>query len=401
MSETPEQKARREIDTDLTASGWLVQDREDLDLTAGRGIAVREFPMKPGFGFADYLLYLDRKAIGAIEAKAEGTLTGVEPQSTKYAAGLPDNLPAHKRPLPFLFESNGAVTYFTNGLDPVPRSRQIFSFPRPEMLTEWVGQPAQLRARLKQLPPLDESRLWKVQARAIHNLEASFARADPRALIQMATGSGKTFTAVNIAYRLLKFGGAKRILFLVDRANLGKQTEDEFANFEPSADPRKFPQLYTVQRLKTNSINPASKVVITTIQRLYSMLKGDTEFDTGNEEGSAFDTAKPWRGAPPPDVVYNAGIPPEFFDFIIVDECHRSIYELWSQVLLYFDSFLVGLTATPAGKTIGFFNQNLVMQYGHDEAVSDGVNVNFDVYRIRTRVTEQGATIEAGASVIA
>ena len=395
MVETPEQKARGEIDADLTAAGWLVQDRDDLDLTAGRGIAVREFPMKPGFGFADYLLYLDRKAIGAVEAKAEGTLTGVEAQSAKYAAGLPDNLPAHTRPLPFLFESNGSVICFTNGLDPTPRSRQVFNFPRPEALAEWMAQPVQLRARLKALPELDASRLWKVQARAIGNLERSFAEADQRALIQMATGSGKTFTAVNVAYRLLKFGGAKRILFLVDRGNLGRQTEDEFANFEPPDDPRKFPTLYTVQRLKTNSINPAAKVVITTIQRLYSMLKGEAEFDAGNEEGSAFDSAKPWQGEPP-DVVYNAGIPPEFFDFIIVDECHRSIYELWSQVLLYFDAFLIGLTATPAGKTVGFFNQNLVMQYGHDEAVTDGVNVDFDVYRIRTRVTERGATIEAG-----
>jgi type I restriction enzyme R subunit len=242
---------------------------------------------------------------------------------------------------------------------------------------------------------LDDSALWKVQAKAIRNLEQSFADAHSRALIQMATGSGKTFTSVTVAYRLLRYASAKRILFLVDRSNLGKQAEDEFADFEPSDDPRKFPQLYTIQRLKTNSINPAAKVVITTIQRLYSMLKGETEFDPGNEEGSGFDSAKPWQGDPP-DVVYNAAIPPEFFDFIIVDECHRSIYELWAQVLLYFDSFLIGLTATPAGKTIGFFNQNLVMQYGHDEAVSDGVNVDFDVYRIRTRVTEGGATIVAG-----
>src|SRR5437867_9274643 len=169
MPQTPEQKARGEIDANLTAAGWLVQSRDELDLAAGRGIAVREFPMKSGFGFADYLLYLDRKAVGAVEAKAEGTLTGVEPQSAKYAAGLPDNLPAHKRPLPFLFESNGSVTYFTNSLDPVPRSRQVFNFPRPETLAEWVAQPAALRARLKQLPELDESRLWKVQARAIRN----------------------------------------------------------------------------------------------------------------------------------------------------------------------------------------------------------------------------------------
>ncbi len=397
MPEAPEQKARREIDAKLIASGWLVQDRADLDLTAGRGIAVREFPMKSGFGFADYLLYLDRKALGAVEAKAEGTLTGVEAQSAKYAAGLPDNLPAHRRPLPFLFESNGSVTFFTNGLDPKPRSRKIFSFPRPETFAESLSQLYQLRARLTHLPPLDETGLWKVQAQAISNLEASFAKADPRALIQMATGSGKTYTAVSAAYRLLKFGGAKRVLFLVDRGNLGKQAEDEFANYTPTDDPRKFPTLYTVQRLKSNSINPAAKVVITTIQRLYSMLKGEAEFDAENEEGSGFDSAKPWKGEPP-DVVYNAGIPPEFFDFVIVDECHRSIYELWAQVILYFDSFLVGLTATPAGKTIGFFNQNLVMQYGHDEAVTDGVNVDFDVYRIRTRITEQGATVIADDS---
>jgi type I restriction enzyme, R subunit len=394
MPETPEQKARHQIDVDLGAAGWLVQSRDELDLTAGRGVAVREFKMKQGFGFADYLLYLDRKAVGAVEAKAEGTLTGVESQSEKYAAGLPENLPAERRPLPFLFESNGEVTYFTNGLDPSPRSRKVFNFPRPETLAECLTQSLQLRGRVRTLPAIDDSKLWSVQTHAIKNLETSLGRGDPRALIQMATGAGKTFTAVNLAYRLLKFGGAKRILFLVDRGNLGKQAEDEFANFEPPDDTRKFPALYTVQRLKTNSINPAAKVVITTIQRLYSMLKGEAEFDPGNEEGSAFDSAKPWQGEPP-DVVYNAGIPPEFFDFVVVDECHRSIYELWAQVLLYFDSFLIGLTATPAGKTIGFFNQNLVMQYGHDEAVTDGVNVDFDVYRIRTRVTEQGSTIVA------
>ena len=379
----------------LETAGWLVQDLDKLDLSAGRGVVAREFPMKPGFGSADYVLYLDFHAVGAIEAKAAGTLTGVEAQTAKYAEGLPDNLYAPHRPLPFLFESNGTVTYFTNGLDPAPRSRQVFNFPQPETLADVIARPKQLRALLKELPPVDESRLWSVQARAILELERSFANAHPRALIQMATGSGKTFTAVNVAYRLLKFGGAKRILFLVDRSNLGRQTEDEFANFSPPDDPRKFPTLYTVQRLTTNAINPAANVVITTIQRLYSMLKGEEDLAAGNEEGSAFDSAMPWR-AEPPEVAYSAAVPPELFDFLIVDECHRSIYDLWSQVLLYFDSFVVGLTATPSGKTIGFFNQNLVMQYGHDQAVVDGVNVDFDVYRIRTEITEKGATIKAG-----
>ena len=395
MTDTPEQRARRAIDANLEAAGWLVQDLEELELTAGRGVAAREFPMKPGFGSADYVLYLDYQAVGAIEAKAQGTLTGVEAQTAKYAAGLPDNLPVPRRPLPFLFESNGTVTYFTNGLDPAPRSRQVFNVPRPETLADLLARPMQFRARLQALPPLDESRLWSVQARAIRKLERSFADAHPRALIQMATGSGKTFTAVNVAYRLLKFGGAKRILFLVDRSNLGRQTEDEFANFTPPDDSRTFPALYTVQRLATNAINPAANVVITTIQRLYSMLKGEAAFDAGNEEDSSFDAAQPWHGAPP-EVTYNAAVSPELFDVVIVDECHRSIYDLWSQVLLYFDAMMVGLTATPAGKTIGFFNQNLVMQYGHDEAVVDGVNVDFDVYRIRTEVTEKGATIKVG-----
>ena len=399
MVNTPEQRARRVIDANLEAAGWLIRDLDDLDLSAARGIAVREFPMKPGFGSVDYVLYLDYQVVGAIEAKPEGTLTGVEAQTAKYAAGLPDSLPAPRRPLPFLFESNGSVVFFTNGLDPIPRSRQVFNFPRPETLADLMVRTTQLRAQLKELPFLDESWLWSVQARAILALERSFADARPRALIQMATGSGKTFTAVNVAYRLLKFGGARRILFLVDRSNLGRQTEDEFANFTPPDDPRKFPTLYTVQRLATNRINPAANVVVTTIQRLYSMLRGEAELDADNEEGSAFDDARPWRGEPP-EVTYNAAVPPEFFDFVIVDECHRSIYDLWSQVLLYFDCFMIGLTATPAGRTIGFFNQNLVMQYGHDEAVIDGVNVDFDVYRIRTQITEQGATIKAGDSGI-
>ena len=394
MTDTPERKARRIIDANLEAAGWLVQSHGDLDLTAGSGVAVREFPMKPGFGTADYVLYVDRMAIGAIEAKPEGTLTGVEEQSEKYAVGLPDDLPAHHRPLPFVFESNGSRTSFTNGLDPAPRSRHVFNFPRPETLAEWSALPTQVRARLRTLLPLDESRLWSVQARALGNLEESLGRSDQRALIQMATGSGKTFTAVNAVYRLLKHGGARRVLFLVDRNNLGRQAHDEFANFAPPDDARKFPELYTVQRLAANAINPAAKVVITTIQRLYSMLKGDAEYDSGNEEDSAFDSPPSWRDEPP-DVEYNPSIPPEYFDFIVVDECHRSIYNVWSQVLLYFDAFLVGLTATPDNRTIAFFSQNLVMQYGHDEAVIDGVNVDFDVYRIRTKVTEQGATIEA------
>jgi type I restriction enzyme R subunit len=138
-----------------------------------------------------------------------------------------------------------------------------------------------------------------------------------------------------------------------------------------------------------------ARVVITTIQRLYSMLRGDPELDPTLEEGSAFDTAAGLVREPPP-VVYNASIPISHFDVVFIDECHRSIYTLWRQVVEYFDAFLIGLTATPSKQTLGFFNQNLIMEYSHPQAVADGVNVDFDVYRIRTRITEQGSTVEAG-----
>src|SRR5881396_2263550 len=211
----------------------------------------------------------------------------------------------------------------------------------------------------------------------------------------MATGSGKTIMAITAAYRLVKFGGARRILFLVDRTNLGEQAEKEFQGYRTPDDNRKLTELYNVQRLTSNTIGASSKVVITTIQRLYSMLKGEPEFDPEAEEASLFEFTGAAMKEPLP-VVYNRAYPPEFFDFIIIDECHRSIYTLWRQVLEYFDAFLIGLTATPSKQTFGYFNQNLVMEYGHEQAVADGVNVDFDVYRIRTRITERGSKVEAG-----
>ena len=390
---TPEELARQDIDRQLAQCGWQVQNRSELNLSAALGIAVREFPMLTGE--ADYLLYVGGKAIGVVEAKPKGhPLIGVETQSAKYAGALPDNIPAHSRPLPFSYESTGAVTQFTNLLEPDARSREVFRFHRPEELQRLVRLDVQVRARLQTLPGLDEFDLWPVQRRAIQNLEQSLARNKPRALLQMATGSGKTRTAVNAVYRLIKSGGAKRILFLVDRTNLGKQTRDEFQKFISPYSNYKFTDEYHVQLLNSNTIAPTSKVVITTIQRLYSILKGEEQFDEGNEEQSGFELAPELSREPLP-VIYNERIPIETFDFIIVDECHRSIYNLWRQVLDYFDSFLIGLTATPTAQTIGFFNNNLVMEYGHDDAVADGVNVGFDVYRIRTRITEQGATLDS------
>jgi len=420
-SNTPEQKAREHIDVTLRQAGWVVQDRDEMNLSAGQGVAVREFKLKPGHGFADYLLFVGAKAVGVLEAKHVGfPLSGVEPQAQKYATGLPENLNAPVNPLPFLYLSTGAVTKFTNMLDPNPRSRRIFQVHQPETLADWIAEealndwvsnlheegagfytaaddtkPSTLRSRLQTLPPVEIPNLWQNKVTAITNLEASLRKDKPRALVQMATGSGKTLLAITAVYRLIKFGGARRVLFLVDRSNLGEQAQKEFEGYRTPDDNRKFTELYNVQRLTTNTIGASSKVVITTIQRLYSMLKGEPEFSPEDEEESAFETPGAAMKKPLP-VVYSSAYPPETFDVIVVDECHRSIYSLWLQVLEYFDAFIIGLTATPAKHTFGFFEQNLVMEYPHDVAVADSVNVDFEVYKIRTKITEQGSTIEAG-----
>jgi type I restriction enzyme R subunit len=388
---TPEQKARACVDTMLAQCGWVVQDYADLDLSAAAGIAVREFPLWTGT--ADYLLYVGGKALGVVEAKPEGhTLSGVETQSAKYTDGLPHNLPAHRLPLPFAYESTGTVTQFTNRLDEDARSREVFSFHGPDELLRLVNLDAQLRTRLKHLPVLHEGRLWRVQVEAIRNLEVSLADNRPRALIQMATGAGKTFTAVNSCYRLARFAGAKRILFLVDRNNLGRQTLNEFQQFVSPYSGLKFTDEYTVFHLKRNAVPQAAKVVITTIQRLYSMLKGEEDYQEENEEGSLYE-AEAALPKKPVEVEYNPALPIETFDFVVVDECHRSIYNLWRQVLDYFDAFLIGLTATPTAQTLGFFNQNLVQDYSHEKAVADGVNVGYAVYRIETQVTRDGVKL--------
>ncbi len=388
---TPEQKSRQQIDRELEQAGWIVQDYGQMHISAGLGVAVREFPLNTGH--ADYMLYADAKAIGVVEAKPKGhTLTGVETQSGKYLDGLPKTLPNYRLPLPFAYESTGEVMQFTNTLEPDARSRAVFTFHRPEELIRLVKLDKQVRGHLREMPPLNTGNLWNVQIDSINNLEKSLALNKPRALIQMATGSGKTFTAVNFCYRLIKYAGAKRILFLVDRNNLGKQTLNEFQQFISPVNGYKFTEEYTVQHLKKNTIAPASKVCITTIQRLYSMLKGEEDFQEENEEGSLFETENSLFKEPLP-VIYNDQIPIEMFDFIVVDECHRSIYNIWRQVLEYFDASLIGLTATPTKQTIGFFGGNLVQDYAHEQAVVDGVNVGYDVYRIETKITKDGAKL--------
>ena len=391
LNQNPEQQARDNIDRMLRQAGWAVQANNAINFNAGLGQAVREY--QTDVGPADYVLFVNRKAVGVIEAKREEEgqrLTIHERQTEGYAVARLKWV-NNREPLRFLFESTGVITRFTDQLDPAPRSREIFNFPRPETVQEWLSQPQSLRGRLQTLPYLDPAGLRDCQIIAINKLEDSFKQNRPRALIQMATGAGKTYTAITAIYRLLKFGDAKRVLFLVDTKNLGEQAEQEMMAYIPSDDNRKFTELYNVQRLKSAYVAKDSQVCISTIQRLYSILKGQ-ELDEAAEEINPHELVQPKE---PPPVVYSENVPPEFFDFIIIDECHRSIYNLWRQVLEYFDAFLIGLTATPDNRTYGFFRKNVVSEYPHERAVIDGVNVGNEIYIIDTRVTRQGGQLRA------
>lgn len=391
VNQHPEQIARDAIDDRLSKAGWKVQDYKKIDWSAGFGIAIKEYPTE--VGPADYALFVDRTPVGVIEAKRddEGVrLTAAEDQSGGYADSKLKHI--DNKPLPFRYEATGVLTKFTDTRDPKPRSREIFSFHRPETLLAWLKEGRTLRERLQDLPALSSAGLRDCQFRAIANLEKSFKANRPRALIQMATGAGKTFTAITFVYRLLKFAKAKRVLFLVDTKNLGEQAEQEFMAFKPTDDNRKFTELYNVTRLKSKHVPADSQVYISTIQRLYSVLQGE-DLDESLEEANPNESGTPLKQ--PQRIAYNERLPIEFFDFVIVDECHRSIYNLWKQVLDYSDAFLIGLTATPDSRTFGFFNENVVSEYSHADAVTDGVNVGFDVYLIESEITQAGSKLKA------
>ncbi len=392
VNQAPEQVARDRIDSRLRAAGWHVQNKDELDFDAGPGVAVREYPTD--IGPADYILFTDGRPVAVIEAKSDSRgdkLTTAEEQSEGYAnAKLKWVL--NTEPRSFIYECTGQLTRFTNRLDPSPRSREVFTFHRPETLNAWMSAQRSFRSGIAELPPLNPVGLRECQNNAIVNLEASLKANKPRALVQMATGAGKTFTAITQVYRLLKHADARRVLFLVDTRNLGEQAEQEFMAFIPNDDNRKFTELYNIQRLTSPFIASDSQVVISTIQRMYAILKGE-ELPEGAEEDHPAEQT--WHQREPHPVVYNANLPPEYFDVVVIDECHRSIYNLWRQVIEYFDAFLIGLTATPDNRTYGFFQKNVVSEYSHERAVADKVNVGNEVYFVDTQITQSGETLKA------
>jgi type I restriction enzyme R subunit len=387
---TPEAKAREEIDRMLNEAGFVLQDMKEFNSAASLGVAVREYPTQSGP--VDYLLFIDGKPVGVIEAKAanKGVLIStVAEQSQRYiTSGL--KYFHDTTTIRFAYESTGVVTQFRDTYDQKARSRKIFSFHLPQTLQEWLKDTDTLRNRMKVFPSFDTSGFRNCQVAAILNLEKSLSGNKPRALIQMATGAGKTYTAITSIYRLLKYAKAKRVLFLVDTKNLGEQAESEFLNYKPYDDGRLFSEIYIVRRLNSSYIPKDTKVCISTIQRMYSILRGEEmnescEIESLNEQKIT---------EIPREVVYNFNYSPEFFDFIIIDECHRSIYNIWQQVLDYFDAFLIGLTATPDNRTFGFFGQNIVSEYSHEQAVLDDVNVGREgTYHIETKIGSKGGII--------
>lgn len=400
----PEEQARVLIDSQLTAAGWVVQDRSAIDLVNHIGVAVREVILEKWAGRADYVLYLNRKMIGVIEAKPQGTtLMAVRWQSHRYATGLTgsqaESAVLIEGELPFVYEASGSETHFTNVYDPEPRARRIFNFQKPETLARIIRESenhehATWRGRVHSLPDTEGYDLRPASRRAVIAIEKSLKDNQfSRSLVQMATGAGKTRMAVTESYRLLKHAGFTRVLFLVDRNNLGDQTLREFRDFTTPDDGRKFTDLYNVDKLTSSGMVGSSAVVISTIQRVFSVLKGQavTDSDDPNLDGFIPDA--------PVEVQYNPDLPPEAFDLVIVDECHRSIYGQWRGVIEYFDAHVIGLTATPTKQTLGFFEQNLVSEYTFPQSVADKVNVDFEVYRIRTKITEQGGLLDAGTVV--
>ena len=383
---TPEEKARIKIDQWFADAGWKVINRDDYEPTC-TAVAIREGLLKGNLE-ADYFLFINGKAVGVLEAKREETdafASKVCEQAALYAKSVPNIYQTYQNPLPFIFTSNGKELYFCDFREKDSNFKQILSIPTPRELVKELG----IEDTFAGLPTLKKKGLRDCQYEAVTELEKSFRTDQKRALMVLATGAGKTYTACLAAYRMLSYTPMRRVLFLVDRNNLGKQAENEFGTFRLTENGDAFNTIFTVNRLRSSSIPSDSNVVISTIQRLFSFLKGEDIEDSDDDD----DNEPAEEVTLPP----NPNLPHDYFDMIIIDECHRSIYGNWRKVLEYFDTArLVGLTATPIPETIAFFNNNRIVNYTLEKSILDGVNVDCRIYRIKTQVTENGGAILEG-----
>ena len=395
----PEQKARVKIDQMLKDSGWTVVPRDDFTPDAVNAQAVEENLMKGNLE-ADYILYLDGKAIAVLEAKREENKLGLEvaEQAQNYGNILPDWVQAWKTPLPFIFLCNGDLLLFKDMREAKPSYKVIKKMFTPKEIVNLAGDDIKSQfAKLPALPPVGPKGLRECQFEAITNLEISFKQGLKKALIVLATGAGKTFTACTAAYRLLNYMGAKRVLFLVDRNNLGKQAEGEFGTYKLTETGNAFSDEYIVHRLRSVEKIGNASVVISTIQRLFAALTGQEVDEPDDDEEMEHDEDTPGKQV---QLTGNVLLPSDFFDVIIIDECHRSIYGDWQQVLTYFNNAkIIGLTATPTPEAMAFFNKNRIVNYTLEKSIADGVNVPPRVYRIKTEISEAGGTLKEGEKV--
>lgn len=386
---TPEEKARVKIDRLFAEAGWTVVNRDEYEPTMN-AVAVREALLKGNLE-ADYFLMINGKACGVLEAKREEIDVAsnmVSEQVATYAKMVPDYYQAWQNPLPLLYKSNAKVVDFQDYRKSNVEWEEINRIHTPKEIVDMLG----IDDPFAGLPILKSKGLRACQFEAITELEKSFRTGQNRALMVLATGAGKTYTACLAAYRMLAYTPMRRILFLVDRNNLGKQAEGEFGTFRLTENGEAFNTIYTVNRMKSSTIPKDSNVVISTIQRLFSLLKGEEIVD--NDDDDADDAT---GEVTLPD---NPKLPHDYFDMIVIDECHRSIYGNWRKVLEYFDTArLIGLTATPISETMAFFNNNRIVNYTLEKSIVDGVNVDNRVYRIKTEATENGGAIMQGEHV--
>jgi len=383
---TPEEIVRIKIDQWFADSGWKVVDRDQYEPTI-TAVAIREGLLKNNLE-ADYLLLLNGKVVGVLEAKRKEVDISsdiVSKQTILYANNVPNYYQVWQNPLPLLYKSNGKEILFLDYRNETNQWKTADHIHTPKEIVKILG----IDDPFAELPILNPKGLRKCQYEAITELEKSFRIGQKRALMVLATGAGKTYTACLTAYRMLSYTPMRRVLFLVDRNNLGKQAEGEFGTFRLTETGDAFNVIFAVSRLKSAKIPTDSNVVICTIQRLFSLLKGEDITDTDNDDE---DTTTSQVILPE-----NLNLPHDFFDLIIIDECHRSIYGNWRKVLEYFDTArFIGLTATPLPQTLAFFNNNRVVNYTLEQSIIDGVNVDSRIYRIKTKVTEEGGAIIQG-----
>ena len=405
----PEERARQWIDRKLKDAGWEVINRNDF-APSMNAVAIRETLMSGGLE-ADYVLFLNGKAAAVIEAKREEiSLDNPQliAQAENYTTKALEWVPLWENPIPFVFLSNGKEIAFKDCRKQDAKYEKLKNFKRPWDLAKALGL-----SEFAGLPYLAHEGLRSCQYEAISNLEASFKDGNRRALMVLATGSGKTFTACMMIYRMLAFTPMRRVLFLVDRTNLGNDAATALKTFKLTENKKAMAEIFGIEQLNSTLINELSKekhttrslVAISTIQRLYAALSGKDDTFTEKDEDTPFYQTEdaifygtPERTVEIPEIPC---LPPDFFDLIIIDECHRSIYSNWQKVLTYFKTArLVGLTATPIPETVAFFNNNIVANYSYEDSVKDNVNVDFRIYRIKTQLSEEGGEIQAGDTII-